>query len=248
MSSGATLTVAANVPVQLNPGVTLTDNGTATFASGDAVTSRATNRREQIVVGNGGLLTAAGTTFTATGFENTGLITVSGGGHLQASNSLFSSTLNQVDLNSGSILNAGDLTGNSFNCPLFLPEGEVQYLSGTGSNNAQFQDIDILAGSVPSGQTLALNAIGTATTANLVYVFTGTFTVSSGATLTVAANVPVQLNPGVTLTDNGTATFASGDTVTLWATNRRSRSWSATAACSPPPARPSPPPTSRTPA
>ena len=167
--------MAANVPVQINPGVTLTDNGTLTFASGDAVTLSgdgidAADRGRQRRPAH----RPPAATFTATDFENTALITVSGGGHLQASNSLFSSTLNQVDLNSGSILNAGDLTGNSFNCPLFLPEGEVQYLSGTGSNNAQFQDIDILAGSVPSGQTLALNAIGTATTANLVYVFTAT--------------------------------------------------------------------------
>ena len=67
----------------------------------------------------------------------------------------------------------------------------MQYLSGTGSNNAQFQDIDILAGTLTSGQTLALNAIGTASTANLRYVFAGNFTVDSGATVTVGPNVSV---------------------------------------------------------
>ena len=90
-----------------------------------------------------------------------------------------------MTLNIGTILNAGDLTGNSFNSPLYLPAIDVQYLSGTGSNNLRFQDIDIQAGTLTSGQTLALNAIGTATTANLRYVFPGNFTVSSGATVTV---------------------------------------------------------------
>jgi hypothetical protein len=215
VSSGATLTVAAGLPVTLQLGVTLTDNGIVTFGSGDTVTLVGNISTQQILIGNGGMLTATSSTFTATGFESTGLITVNGGGHLKASNSTFASSLNQVYLNSGSILNAGDFSGNSFNCPLYLPENEVQFLSGAGSNNAQFQAINILAGSVPSGQTLALNAIGTATTANLVYIFPSAFTVMSGGTLTVAAGLPVTLQLGVTLTDNGTVTFGSGDTVTL---------------------------------
>ena len=82
----------------------------------------------------------------------------------------------------------------------------MQYLSGTGSNNAQFQDIDILAGSVASGQTLALNAIGTATTANLRYVFTGNFTVSGGSHADRGRQRPRRsIQENVTLTDNGTA-------------------------------------------
>ncbi len=196
--------------------LTFTDNGTVTFGSGDTMTLYGSFSTQQIVVGSGGLLTAAGTTFNSFGSSITSLIVVNAGGHLQASNSTFSSSLSQVNLNTGSILNAGDLTGNSFNCPLFVPENELQYLSGSGSNNAQFQAIEIQAGNVPSGQTVALNLIGTLTTVNLYYVFQAGFTVSSGATLNVAANVDVQLFSGLTLTDNGTVNFASGDTMTLY--------------------------------
>jgi hypothetical protein len=193
VQSGATLTVGAGANVALGGTNTLADNGTLTFASGDTVTLIASGSgATQIVVGNGGVLTASSTAFSSN-VSGYGYVIVNGGGHLTASNSTFASSLNQVNLNSGSILNAGDLTGNSFNCPLYLPEADVQYLSGSGSNNAQFQAIDILSGTEASGQTLALNAIGTASTANLVYVFTGNFTVASGATMNVGANVSVQV-------------------------------------------------------
>ena len=93
----------------------------------------------------------------------------------------------------------------------------MQYLSDTGSNNLSFEQINILGGTLTSGQTLALNAIGTATTANLQYVFPNNFTVNAGATMNVAPNVSVILQPAyntaLTVTDNGTITFNSGDTV-----------------------------------
>ena len=157
VQSGGTLAVGAGASVAIGENVTLTDDGTLSFATGDAVALNIGTT--QIVVGSGGLMTtASGDSFSgSTGYSTQ--IVVNSGGHLQASNSSFA--LNNVTLNTGSILNAGDFTGNSFNSPLFLPESDVQYLSGTGSNNAQFEDIDILAGSVASGQTLALNAIGT---------------------------------------------------------------------------------------
>ncbi|HLN27482.1 MAG TPA: DUF4214 domain-containing protein [Gemmataceae bacterium] len=212
VSAQGTLAIGSGTSVVINTGVTLTDSGTVTFTSGDSVDLAGYFSTQQIVVASGGLLTVANTTFTASGNSNTGIITVNSGGHLEASGTTFDSSLNQVYLDNNSILNAGDLTGNSFNCPLWLPEGEVQYLSGTNSNNQQFQNIDILAGNVPAGQTIALNAIG-ASTANLTYVFPGAFTVGSGATLKVAANLPVVIDPGITLTDDGTLTFASGDSV-----------------------------------
>ena len=56
-------------------------------------------------------------------------------------------------------------------------------------------------------------------------------TVQSGGTLAVGAGASVATRSGnVTLTDNGTSSFASGDAVTF-EQRRRSRSWSATAAC-----------------
>ena len=212
VANGATLSVAANVSVLIQPGVTLADNGTLTFASGDALTISNNGAATQIVVGSGGLLMASGTTFTNIGSFFNGHIEVVSGGHLQASNCEFA--LNQLYLDAGCILNSGDLVGNGFDLPVFLPATDVQYLSGTGSNNLRFQDIDILLGTLASG-TLALNAIGTATTASLRYVVSGNFTVANGATLSVAANVSVLIQPGVTLADNGTLTFASGDALTI---------------------------------
>ena len=93
------------------------------------------------------------------------------------------------------MLNAGDLVGNAFNLPSYIPAIDVQYLSGTGSNNLQFQGIYIQPDTLTSGQTVALNAIGTQNTTNLRYVFPGNFTVNQGATLAVGANVPVTIGP-----------------------------------------------------
>ena len=82
-------------------------------------------------------------------------------------------------------------------------------------NNVSFNQIDINAGTLPIGNQLDLNLIGTNTT-NLSYNFPGSFTVASGATLAVGISVPVQvLPPGQTLTDNGTLSFADGETVSL---------------------------------
>ena len=209
--------------------VTLADNGTLTFAASDTVTFNAINydSTTQIVVGSGGLLSASGTTFNATSANNTNgsnatQIVVNSGGHLQASNSTF--TIGQLNLAIGTILNAGDLVGNAFNLPLYIPAIDVQYLSGTANNNLSFQNIDIQPDTLTSGQSVALNAIGTQNTTKLLYIFPGNFTVDQWATLTVGPNVPVLIGPGanyvtVTLADNGTLTFATSDTVTFNATN-----------------------------
>ncbi len=254
VQQGATLNVAASVPVTIGPEpanggtLTLTDNGTLTFATGNTVTLIATvqyNTATQIVVGNGGLLDAAGTTFNSS-IANGGstYIVVSSGGELQASGSSFA--LTEVYLYDGVVFNPGDLTGDAFDSPLYIPAIDVQYLSGTGINNLRFYGIYIQPDTIVSGQTLALNAIGTQTTTNLRYVFpsgltvnqggivtaaagvpvvfSGGLTVQAGGTVTMGANDPVTIGPepangGVlTLADNGTLTFATGDTVTLIAT------------------------------
>ena len=122
-----------------------------------------------------------------------------------------------MTLNAGSVFKAGDLSNDAFNQPLYLPITDVPLLSaaGGGTDNKSFQDIDIFAGTLSSGQTLALNAIGTVSTASLRYVFPGGFTVASGATLNVGANVPILVQTGQTLLVNGAMTLASGDTLSL---------------------------------
>ncbi len=214
IASGATVAVAANTNVLIQPNVTVSDNGTLSFASGDAlVINNGYGSASQIVVGGGGLLTASNTTFSNAGSYYNSHIEVASNGRLQASGSTFA--LNQLYLDNGSLLNPGDLVGNAFDLPLFLPAAEVQNLSGTGSNNLRFQDINISSGTLTTGQTLALNAIGTATTANLRYVFPGNFTIASGATVAVAANTNVLIQPNVTVSDNGTLSFASGDALVI---------------------------------
>ncbi len=214
VASGATLNVGANVPILVQTGQTLTVNGAMTLASGDTL-SLASNYDGGTQVVVNGTLTATGTTFNQPGQGYFTSLTVNSGGRLIASGSTFA--LSQVTLSAGSVFNAGDLSNDAFNQPLYLPITDVPLLSaaGGGSDNKSFQDIDVLAGTLAAGQTVNLNAIGTVSTANLRYVFPNGFTVASGATLNVGANVPILVQTGQTLTDNGAMTLASGDTLSL---------------------------------
>ncbi len=215
VAAGATLSVGPNVPVLVQPGVTLTDSGTMTMASGDTLTLSSNYPGGTQVVVNGTLSLSGDTVnLSGQGYGNDNL-TVNSGGRLIASGTTFA--LSQVTLAAGSVFNPGDLSNDAFACPLYLPITDVPLLSaaGGGSDNQSFQDIDILAGTLASGQSVALNAIGTVSTAGLRYVFPGAFTVAAGATLTVGPNVPVLVQPNVTLTDSGAMSLASGDTLTL---------------------------------
>ena len=164
--------------------MTLTDNGTLSFAAGDTVTLPTLRHARR----SWSATAACSTTTSTATFSGSTNLTPPRSSSTPAATSrpaAAPSPSARSTLNAGTVFNPGDLTGNGFDSPLYLPASDVQYLSGTGSNNLQFQDIDILADTIVSGQTLALNAIGTATTANLRYVFPGSFTVSSGATVTV---------------------------------------------------------------
>src|SRR5579884_566823 len=127
VQSGGTLAVGAGANVQIGVGafnteVTLADDGTLTFASGDIVNfDNSTNQGipTQIVVGNGGLMTANGTAFTSAG--GTTLIDVNAGelrlngGSIDLSNLLLDSGstdtiqlvrfLSPLAINSGAIIN-----------------------------------------------------------------------------------------------------------------------------------------------
>ena len=181
--------------------VTLADNGTLTFAAGDTVTFNVINydSTTQIVVGNGGLLQRQRHHLQChvrqqyqrqQRHPDRRQLRRPSPGQQQHLHD------RQLNLAIGTILNAGDLVGNAFNLPLYIPAIDVQYLSGTANNNLSFQNIDIQSDTLTSGQSVALNAIGTQNTTNLLYIFPGNFTVDQGATLTVAANVPVLIGPG----------------------------------------------------
>ena len=118
----------------------LTDNGTLSFAAGDTVTlignccGVAADRRKRDADGRRHHLRRRHLRHRAS--------PVNSGGHLVATNSTFS--IAQLSLDNGSVLNSGDLTGDIFNMPIYVPYGDVQYLG----NNASFQQIDINAGTL----------------------------------------------------------------------------------------------------
>ena len=203
---GAKLSVAANVPVTIQSGVTLTDKGTVSIATGDVVTFLTYASGGIINVDNGGTLSAVNVQFINNDLNYGAYININAGGQLIASKSTFA--LNGLNFDIASRMTAGNLSGDTFNQTITVPYYDVQYLAG----NASFHAIDLSAGSLNSG-TLALNLIGAST--NQSYVFPNNFTIGSGATLSVAANVPVTIQSGVTLTDNGTMSFATDDVVTF---------------------------------
>ena len=195
VGTGATLTVGTGTSVLIDP-VTITDNGAMNvtdasigFVAGFAATT-------QILVN--GTLSASGSNFYTSGgtYESFTLLQVDSGGELSASSTTFS--INELSLVDGSIMNTGDLTNDIFNLPIYVPFQDVALLA----NNQSFQDINIIAGTMASGQTLSLVPIGTVSTASLVYIFQGNFTVGTGATLTVGTGTSVLIDP-VTITDNG---------------------------------------------
>ena len=214
VNSGAALTVADDVSVQIGGGQTIADDGTITFGSGDQVSfPQANYDTTQILVNSGGILNATATTFINPGnaYESLDQIAVASGGEFIAANSTLD--LDQLYLESGSILNQGDLTNDVFNLPIYVPALDLPLLT----SNQSFQDVYLsyLGGSLGSGQSLALNLIGTQSTSNLFYIFPSGFTVNSGATLTIAGDVRVQIGGGQTIADDGTIAFSSGDQVSF---------------------------------
>ncbi len=171
---GATVDVAANVPVTMPYDQTITDNGTLSFTSGDSFDF--TNTSSQIVVG--GTLSATATTFNGYGNSN-------------------------ISVNSGGTLTP---TSSTFNLPIFVQYANVPSLAG----NVSFEQVNINPATLPTNTTLNLNSLGT-NTANFSYNFPSGFTIAIGATVDVAANVPVTMPYDQTITDNGTLSFTSGD-------------------------------------
>jgi hypothetical protein len=207
VASAATVAVGPSVPIFIQPGQNFIDNGTVTLATGDRLTLNGTccgNSTEQLIVG--GTLAASSTVFTTNSTGNN-YLSIGPGGRLEASGSSFSA--NYLAFDNSSFMNSGDLTSDSFNLPIYVPYGDIQYLA----NNTSFQQININAATLASG-TLNLNLIGT-NTSNLSYSFPGGFTVASAATVAVGPSVPIFIQPGQNFVDNGTVTLATGDRLTL---------------------------------
>ena len=215
INAGAALTVNSNLKLNI-AGVTLADNGTLTFNSGDLVTFTAGGAA--IAVGGGGVMTTTSTTFVNTPGVTGSSISVASGGHLTGTGNNIAPSATSI--NAGAILNSGDLTGNNFaNTVLALPATDVPLVT----NNTQFAEVDLIAGTVPAGTNVTLTAMGTTSSITLFYVFAGALTIAgpstTGTTTTPAATLTI--NPKLTVIDdapvtvNGTLTVGSGDAVTL---------------------------------
>ncbi len=195
VGTGATLTVGTGTSVLIDP-VTITDNGAMNITDASIGFVAGYSATTQILVN--GTLSASGSNFYISGgnYASFALLQVDSGGELTASTTTFD--LNELNWVNGSITNTGDVTNDTFNSPIYMPFQDVALLA----NNASFQDINIIAGTMASGQTLSLVPIGTVSTASLVYIVQGNFTVGTGATLTVGTGTSVLIDP-VTITDDG---------------------------------------------
>ena len=206
IQAGATLSVSPNVKVEINANETITDSGALNTGSGTTFVFEIGYETTTEILVNG-TMNATSSVFNLAGNDasNT-LIQVNSGGELSATGTTFS--LNQLVLENGSILSATDLTNDTFNLPLYVPALDIPLLA----NNQSFQAIEMPAATLSTGQSLSLNLIGTTSTANLVYVFTGAFTIQAGATLSVSPNVKVEINANETITDSGALNTGSGTT------------------------------------
>ena len=220
IANGATLNLASNASVIVNPSSTLTIAGAANLGVSSTLTLRQTifNTSSQLIVSNQGVVTATGTTINKSGnFSERTNIIVNDGGRLVASDSTFSAS--SMQLGNNVVFNAGDWARNRFDLPIYLPHRVIPFLSaaGGGSDNVRFVELYINPATLTTG-TLDLRAIGTEPSPNLNYYFNGDFTVAAGATLNVLANVKSSVATNSDLTISGTANFGTGSSLTLWQT------------------------------
>ena len=155
IGTGATLSVAAGASVLIQGGQTITDNG-AMNVTGASIGFVAGYYGDDADPGQRHPLRHGSNFYTSGGnYGSFTLLQVNSGGELIATNTTFS--VNQLSLVNGSVLNSGDLTNDIFNLPIYVPFQDVALLA----NNQSFQDINIIAGTMTSGQTLSLIPIGT---------------------------------------------------------------------------------------
>ena len=188
---GATLDFGPDVPVLIQADQAVTDSGTLGFSTGDMVTlplGGGSGNTTAIVVN--GTFAATGTTFAQSGTDTENVAT--------------------IELNAGSTIQSTNVTANNVNLPISVTVADAPLLA----NNLSFENVNIDAGTLASG-TVMMNLLGTASTANMQYVFPGNFTIALGATLAFGPTVPVLIQADQSVTDQGTLSFSTGDMVTL---------------------------------
>ncbi|HEX3151269.1 MAG TPA: Ig-like domain-containing protein [Gemmataceae bacterium] len=158
--------------------------GVLNIASGAVVNAAESSGTTFGIVVNGILHidTANFTRTSINGYSGSSAFQIGSGGQLIAANSTFA--WSGLSLANGSILNVGDITGNTFNQTITIPAIDATLLA----NNQSFQDVQIQPGSLSSGQVATLAPLGMVTAVNQRYIFTATtanFTVQSGAILNI---------------------------------------------------------------
>ncbi|QEF98234.1 Cohesin domain protein [Stieleria maiorica] len=212
IASGVKFEVGANVPVIIHDDVNISVDGMLTFnhSAGVEITDGSGGQNSGIVVNGSGTLDINDTDFTrrtvSNGFDRT-RIAVLAGGKFMAADSRFD--WDAITLEDGSLIADATATwvqGNEFNQTIRVPHTHLQDPSHLNAN-LRFEDIEILGGTLPSGESLNLNQIGTATTVDLRYVFPSGFEVQTNATLSINQDVSVLLREDQLFSVDGTLKF-----------------------------------------
>ncbi len=213
VAAGQSLTIDGGASVTIADNQSLTVQGTTTVQDATVVINRTTSYgsgSDGILITSGGTLTADGASFvrSAIGYDNheDAHIEVGTGGHLSATNSTFS--LDNVYLDSGLVLNQGDLSNNIFNATLHTPVADIPLLLTNQSFNGVF-----LTGGLTAGQSVVLAPMGTQTTAGQYYYVPGGLAVGTGAALTIDGGASVTIADNQALTISGTTTVKDATVV-----------------------------------
>ncbi len=211
IAQGATITIAPNVNVRISLGSMVTVDGRLRFDNAAPLRMEDFNGGVQtgVSVSGTGRLELVNTDVLRLSFNGGGTtrINIASGGTFAASDSVID--IDQLILDAGSVISNGAvplLTGNEFDLPVTVPFQHLQNASLL-SGNRSFEDIILLAGVLPQGETLDLNLIGTQGTASLRYVLRNGFSIEQNAVLTVHQGVSTLLGLVQTISVDGTLRF-----------------------------------------
>jgi hypothetical protein len=184
LSGSAAVTYSSGV-VTLN---SLTSGAKLVLSGGSLTTTNNLTLTGSLTVQSGATLTisdGAAVVADDLSYSNVAIV-VNGNGTLNTTNAHFTHTYN-VGTSARLVVNAGAIFtthGNTFDERISIPADYADDLT----DNLGFQDVNI-SGSLSGGQSATLAPLGANTQLTQRYVFTGTFNVQSGASLTVIPGV-----------------------------------------------------------
>jgi len=165
-----------------------------------------------INVRSGGTLDAQNTTFALVNpSSDHSRIDVESGGRFQVDNSTIA--IDGVNWFSGSLLANGDVTGNTFESPIWLPGDFISDLE----DNKSFGLVQINNANITS--TISAKQMGTVSTADLQYRFSNDVTISSGAGITFDTGTKVEIANGVIVDVEGVLKFDGSAQIVIFEDN-----------------------------